>query len=101
MRRRNDDDTYRPEEAATAVAVRDDATGSGDLLAAMAESKRRGRGLQKAPTKLLITLRLDRDAVARYRATGKGWQSRISEDVHKASMRHRRATRAKRQGARS
>ena len=99
--RRNDDDTYTPEELATAVAVREDATGRGDLLAAMAESKRRARGAQKAPTKLLITLRLDREAVARYRATGKGWQSRISEDVHKASMR-RRATRGRRrQGARS
>jgi len=96
MRQRNDDDTYTPEEITHAVRAADGPEG---LLAAMAESKRRGRGRQKAPTKLLITLRLDRDAVARYRATGKGWQSRISEDVHKASLRRRRApaTRTKRQ----
>jgi uncharacterized protein (DUF4415 family) len=104
--RQSNHDTYRPDEAATAAAVRDDAAGGGDLLAAMNESKRRGRGAQKAPTKLLITLRLDREAVARYRATGKGWQSRISEDVRKAAFRQgrRRTTatrkRTKRQGAR-
>jgi uncharacterized protein (DUF4415 family) len=37
------------------------------------------RGPQKAPTKVSTTLRLSPDVVARFRATGKGWQSRIDE----------------------
>jgi uncharacterized protein (DUF4415 family) len=38
---------------------------------------RRSRGPQKAPTKELISLRLDPDVLAAYRATGKGWQARM------------------------
>jgi uncharacterized protein (DUF4415 family) len=37
------------------------------------------RGPQKSPTKELISLRVDRDVVAAYRATGIGWQNRASE----------------------
>ena len=37
------------------------------------------RGPQKSPTKELISLRVDRDVVAAYRATGPGWQKRASE----------------------
>lgn len=37
------------------------------------------RGPQKAPTKELISLRVDRDVVEAYRATGRGWQSRANE----------------------
>jgi uncharacterized protein (DUF4415 family) len=35
------------------------------------------RGPQKAPTKERITIRLSRDVVERFRATGDGWQSRV------------------------
>ena len=37
------------------------------------------RGPQKNPTKELISLRVDRDIVAAYRATGAGWQTRANE----------------------
>ena len=37
------------------------------------------RGSQKSPTKELISLRVDRDVVAAYRATGPGWQTRAGE----------------------
>ncbi|OFW03085.1 MAG: hypothetical protein A3I61_03610 [Acidobacteria bacterium RIFCSPLOWO2_02_FULL_68_18] len=37
------------------------------------------RGPQKRPTKELISLRVDRDVVAAYRATGPGWQKRAGE----------------------
>jgi uncharacterized protein (DUF4415 family) len=37
------------------------------------------RGPQKGPTKELISLRVDRDVVAAYRATGPGWQNRAGE----------------------
>ena len=36
------------------------------------------RGPQKAPTKELISLRVDRALVAAYRATGTGWQKRAN-----------------------
>ena len=48
------------------------------------EKMRRTRGLQKAPTKVAVQLRLDRDVLARFRASGKGWQSRINEILKKA-----------------
>jgi uncharacterized protein (DUF4415 family) len=35
------------------------------------------RGPQKAPTKERVTIRLSRDVVARFRATGPGWQTRM------------------------
>jgi uncharacterized protein (DUF4415 family) len=37
------------------------------------------RGPQKTPTKERIGLRLDRDVVAHFRATGPGWQRRIND----------------------
>ena len=35
------------------------------------------RGAQKAPTKERVTIRLSADVVARFRATGAGWQTRM------------------------
>ncbi|MGH8475874.1 MAG: BrnA antitoxin family protein [Methylococcales bacterium] len=37
------------------------------------------RGSQKAPNKERITIRLSREVVDRFRATGNGWQSRMDE----------------------
>ena len=37
------------------------------------------RGPQKSPTKELVSLRVDRDIVKAYRATGSGWQKRANE----------------------
>lgn len=47
--------------------------------------RRRGRGPQKTPTKKLVSLRLDPDVLARFRATGKGWQARINQALRKAA----------------
>lgn len=44
---------------------------------------RRGRGPQKAPTKVLTTLRLDADVIAFFRAQGPGYQSRINEALRR------------------
>jgi uncharacterized protein (DUF4415 family) len=51
-------------------------------------SKRRPgeRGPQKAPTKKQVTLRLDKDVVERFRATGPGWQVRINDALRKARV---------------
>jgi len=46
------------------------------ILAAFPRTKLRGK--QKAPTKAQVTLRLDRDILEHFRATGAGWQSRIN-----------------------
>ena len=47
---------------------------------------RRGRP-KGSGTKELISLRLDRNAIAAYRATGRNWQSRLNEAVVKSAKR--------------
>ena len=37
------------------------------------------------PPKLPVTLRLDSDVVRHFRATGKGWQTRINDILRKAA----------------
>lgn len=55
-----------------------------EVFPELAEKTRRTRGPQKAPTKVSVTLRLDSDVVERFRASGKGWQSRINEILKRA-----------------
>ena len=54
------------------------------------ERKRRGRGPQKAPTKKLVSLRLDRDVLERFRATGPGWQGRVNRALRKLAPAKKR-----------
>ncbi len=64
-------------------------------LAAVLPKRRPGeRGPQKAPTKVAVSIRLDREVVAYYRATGAGWQTRINEELARAIVRHGRGKRA-------
>ncbi|MFD2447860.1 BrnA antitoxin family protein [Vogesella fluminis] len=37
------------------------------------------RGAQKAPTKERITIRLSPDVAQAFKATGKGWQTRLND----------------------
>ena len=56
-------------------------------LVEVIRNRRRGeRGPQKAPTKKQVTLRLDKDVVERFRATGPGWQVRINDALRKARV---------------
>ena len=48
-----------------------------DLRAKLAH--RRGRGPQRAATKVQLSLRLAPEVVAYFRATGPGWQTRMAE----------------------
>ncbi len=48
---------------------------------------RRGRGPQKAPTKVLTTIRLDADVIAFFRAQGRGYQTRINEELRRVKER--------------
>lgn len=45
---------------------------------------RPGRPKSDSP-KEAVSIRLDPDVLAHYRATGPGWQSRINEDLRKAA----------------
>jgi uncharacterized protein (DUF4415 family) len=43
------------------------------------EQRKRGeRGLQKAPVKQAISIRVDKDVLATFKATGTGWQKRMN-----------------------
>lgn len=44
------------------------------------------RGPQRAPVKKQVTLRLDEDVVAKFRATGRGWQSRMNAALRAAEV---------------
>ena len=44
---------------------------------------KRGRGPQKAPTKVLTTVRLDADVLAFFKAQGTGDQTRINDELRK------------------
>ena len=59
-----------------------------EVFPELAASARRVRGKQKAPTKQLISLRLDRSVVNAFKAEGPGWQSRINEAL-KRTIRSR------------
>lgn len=48
------------------------------------------RGPQVAPVKQQVTLRLDRDVLDSFRASGAGWQSRINDALRKATAKTRR-----------
>ncbi len=45
------------------------------------ERYRRTRGPQKAPRKVVTTIRLDADVVEYFKAQGRGWQTRINEKL--------------------
>ena len=53
------------------------------------------RGPQKAPTKELISLRVDRDVVEAYRASGRGWQTRANEALRAFLHKRGSATKTK------
>jgi uncharacterized protein (DUF4415 family) len=52
-------------------------------LAKQAARKRGQRGPQKRPRKVTVSLRLDRDVIAAYKAGGKGYQSRMAAILEK------------------
>ncbi len=44
---------------------------------------KRGRGPQKSPTKVLTTVRLDADVIAYFKSQGRGYQTRINDELRK------------------
>ena len=57
---------------------------------AAAHARRRARGPQKAPTKRLVSIRLDRDVLDALQASGRGWQVRVNEIVRRAVLGDKR-----------
>lgn len=55
---------------------------SPEVLAAFPRTRR--RGAQKAPTKRPVSLRLSREVVDHFKASGPGWQTRIDDALKKA-----------------
>lgn len=45
----------------------------------------RRRGTQRAPTKALLSLRVDRDVLQAFRSSGPGWQVRMNEALRRAA----------------
>lgn len=58
-----------------------------EVFPEMAARIKRGRGKQVAPTKELVSLRLNREVLAKFRALGPGWQTRIDELLTEAAKR--------------
>jgi uncharacterized protein (DUF4415 family)/uncharacterized DUF497 family protein len=50
-----------------------------EILAFFPKTLVKVRGAQKAPTKIPVSLRLSREVVDHYKATGEGWQTRIDD----------------------
>ncbi len=50
------------------------------------QEKLRGRGKQKAPTKVSTTVRFDADVLDAFKSSGRGWQTRMN-DVLKEWLR--------------
>ncbi len=58
-------------------------------LSAIQEASRKRRGLQKTPTKELISVRLSPDVLTALRATGEGWQTLIDETLRRQFVKRR------------
>ncbi|PPK71754.1 uncharacterized protein (DUF4415 family) [Methylobacter tundripaludum] len=56
------------------------------LQATLRGLKRRGK--QQSPTKVSTTVRFDRDVLDAFRATGRGWQSRMNEALKEWLKEH-------------
>jgi len=48
----------------------------------------KGRGKQQSPTKVSTTVRFDREVLDAFRATGRGWQSRMNDALKEWLKEH-------------
>jgi uncharacterized protein (DUF4415 family) len=56
-----------------------------DLVSYSEKRKRGQRGPQRKPVKRAVSLRVDEAVLAKYKATGRGWQIRMTEALRKAA----------------
>jgi uncharacterized protein (DUF4415 family) len=72
------------EEAAIAGGIANDPDAAPDLSEPVPGIVRRpGRPIKPDP-KISVTLRIDRDVLERFKATGAGWQTRINAALRRA-----------------
>ena len=50
-----------------------------ELVETIKKRRQGQRGPQRTPVKAKVTLRLDRNVLEHFKATGRGWQTRINE----------------------
>jgi uncharacterized protein (DUF4415 family) len=72
-----EDGPYDPNDAEAARAW----LAQADLIRGGKVVRRGKRGPQKAPTKTLVSLRLSPDVINHFKATGRGWQTRIDSTL--------------------
>jgi uncharacterized protein (DUF4415 family) len=61
-----------------------------DVLPDFDFPKPKRRGLQKTPTKVQATFRIDRDVIEYFRGTGRGWQVRVNETLRREVEREKK-----------
>jgi uncharacterized protein (DUF4415 family) len=64
------------------------AVSRGGGVAATIDAIRRTRGPNRNPTKELVAIRIDRDVLAAFRASGPGWQTRMNAALKAWLARH-------------
>jgi uncharacterized protein (DUF4415 family) len=74
------------EDAAIARGVASDPEAAPDMSAPVAGIVRRPGRPPMANPKVSVTLRLDRDVIDRFKATGQGWQTRINAVLKKSKI---------------
>ncbi len=77
------DDDDLPEWSDEQFARAEFSFGGKVIRAAQGTLTKAGRPVSENPKKQ-VTLRLDPDVIEKFRATGKGWQSRINAELRKA-----------------
>jgi uncharacterized protein (DUF4415 family) len=70
---------YDPNDPAAVEAYWKDAVVSRFLPDLRTKLAERRRGPQKRPTKVPTTIRFDQDVLEAFRASGRGWQTRVNE----------------------
>jgi uncharacterized protein (DUF4415 family) len=61
---------------------------SPDLLAMLPKRKPGQRGKQVSPKKELVAIRIDADIVQRFRAHGRGWQTKMNSALKEWAREH-------------
>lgn len=79
----NDGIAQDPDNPALTAAQISEMRPHGAFMADLAAQKRRGRPIQPHP-KAPVTMRLDADVLAAWKATGPGWQTRMNEALRRA-----------------
>ena len=96
INRRDPDNPPIPSEAFDRAVRIPNGADAATVRAALDAAKQRGRGPQKAPTKTAVSVRLDATVLAHYRASGRGWQTRLNADLERLVARRLRSNGARR-----